>query len=83
MGYSHHDPARGAQCLVALHGLDLGLMEYILTIGDLVASCSCGNFKVNLDRDKHPQERIQRHAEAHGAEPDSVVIVRHAWDSYS
>lgn len=54
-------------------------MEYIITIGDAIATCSCGELNVFLTKDKKAEEKIKQHAEAHGAEPDATVIVRNAW----
>ena len=55
-------------------------MEYIITIGDNIASCTCGMFKINLHRHKDPKKKILDHAEYHhDKEPLATVITRNAW----
>lgn len=54
-------------------------MEYIITIGDALVSCSCNELTVIIAKDKRAEEKIKQHAEKHGAEEGATVIVRNAW----
>lgn len=46
-------------------------MEHVLTVTQLNATCSCGNFTVDLVEDKNPRGKIEQH----GKENNFNVLV--------